>query len=202
MGMDQQPFPCEHYIIQLSSTGPGVADYEFAKQVQSLDKEKLPDHVHYANTSDAASVDPASGAACTFFKSGGQWVLYADSFSGLDDACRTRLDRSPPGAIVKTTATYDDGHGISCLCPDSLDPPSLRPDPNPDPWVAELQSALAGLMNASITGDEDDREYFGAQTQNAVKDFQERHAITGEDGFVGPRTWAGLRAALQPSCAR
>lgn len=202
LGIDRKQFPCEAYIVQLASTGATDTEEGFAAEIQKLDKARLPDRVHYANTSDTTSVDPKNGVPCAFYEDGGQWVLYADSFAGLDDACRTRLDRSPTGAIVKATTTYDDRHGISCLCPDSVNPPSLRPDPNPDPWVAELQSALANVMNASITGDEDNREYFGAQTQNAVKDFQEKHTITGEDGFVGPKTWAGLKAAVLPSCDR
>ena len=55
------------------------------------------------------------------------------------------------------------------------------------PTVKRLQRALRRTPNLSLAVD----GAFGAQTEAAVKDFQQGAGLT-VDGVVGPLTWAGL----------
>lgn len=67
-----------------------------------------------------------------------------------------------------------------------LDPPTVRRG-STGAAVRLLQELLTdyGYDPGAVDGD------FGANTENAVKEFQNDYGLTA-DGIVGPRTWAAL----------
>ena len=73
-------------------------------------------------------------------------------------------------------------------------PSESGPAPSLKPSTREIQQALknAGFYQGALDGK------MGATTREAVKEFQRVHGLT-DDGVVGKRTWAKLRAFVDLS---
>ena len=78
--------------------------------------------------------------------------------------------------------------------PSGKEAPVPTPAPSLKPSTREIQQALknAGFYQGSLDGK------MGEVTREAVKEFQRVHGLT-DDGVVGKRTWATLRAFVDLS---
>ena len=99
------------------------------------------------------------------------------------------LATAPSGepAATPESAPSEDG-------PSGKDAPAVKTAPSLKPTAREIQQALknAGFYQGSVDGS------MGARTREAVKEFQRVHGLT-DDGVVGKRTWAKLRAFVDLS---
>jgi len=110
---------------------------------------------------------------------------------GFLDERVTQLERSAVGGGVSAGAFSEPAVSVGAM-PDAKIPAkkaTAGPAASLKPTTREIQQALqnAGFYQGSTDGK------MGPVTREAVKEFQRVHGLT-DDGVVGKRTWAKLKA--------
>ena len=116
---------------------------------------------------------------------------------GMLDERVTQLERasgssSGPLSAAPSNETSAAVEGVPAQgesAPSEKATPGASPAPSLKPTTREIQQALknAGFYQGSVDGKK------GPTTREAVQEFQRVHGLT-DDGVVGKRTWAKLRA--------